>query len=81
VAGRWRGYITDEFCRAKGAIPDHWKCVQTCMRKGRRPMLAVGDKLYWIAGLERIHGDRDKKVTVAGHLDTATKVLTVAGGR
>ena len=80
VRGRWRGYITDEFCRTRGATADHWKCVQDCMKKGRRPMLAVGDKLYWIAGLERIRGDRNKKVTVYGHLDTATGILTVAGG-
>jgi eukaryotic-like serine/threonine-protein kinase len=76
--GRWQGYLTDESCKTRGAVDDHWECAQVCMRKGYRPMLAVDGALYYLAGVERIHGDRNRRVVVEGTLDTAARTITVS---
>jgi hypothetical protein len=78
LTGRWRGYITDERCKERGAVDDHWDCVQACMRQGFRPLLAVEDKLYRLVGVERIRGNRNRPVVVEGTLDPATNTITVA---
>ncbi len=79
VTGRFEGYVTDERCKEKGATDDHWDCAQTCQRKGYKLLFYTGGKLYTLVGVERIRGDKDRKVTVDGRLDLRTSTLTVLG--
>src|SRR6185436_19849620 len=78
IPGRWAGYLTDESCKVRGAVNDHWECVQVCMRKGFRPMLEVGGTLYYLSGVERVRGERNRRVVVEGTLDTVTRTITVS---
>ncbi len=77
VTGRFEGYVTDEKCKELGATDDHWDCAQTCQRKGYKLLFYTGGKLYTLVGVERIRGDKDRKVVVDGRLDLRTKTLTV----
>jgi hypothetical protein len=77
VAGRWSGYITDESCKQRGGVAGHWSCAQVCMRKGFRPLLDVNGTLYRLDGVQRVRGDKNGKVTVAGTLDPATATIHV----
>lgn len=77
VTGRFEGYVTDERCKEKGATDDHWACAQSCQRKGYKLLFYTGGKLYTLVGVERIRGDKDRKVTVDARLDLRTSTLTV----
>ncbi len=77
ITGRFQGYVTDERCREKGAVDDHWECAQTCRRKGHRLLFYTGGKLYTLVGVDRIRGNKDRKVTVEARIDLTTNTLTV----
>lgn len=77
VAGRFEGYVTDERCKEKGATDDHWDIAPTCQRKGYKLLFYTGGKLYTLVGVERIRGDKNRKVVVDGRLDLRTNTLTV----
>jgi hypothetical protein len=47
------------------------------MRKGFRLLLDVNGTLYHLDGVQRVRGDRNAKVTVAGTLDPATATIHV----
>lgn len=81
VTGRFVGYVTDERCKEKGAIDDHWECAQTCRRKGHKLLFYTGGKLYTLVGVERIQGNKDRKVTVDARLDLASSTLTILNPR
>ena len=78
--GRWVGYVTDDACREKGAVSDHGSCLAVCLRRGRRPMIAIDGGLYWLKGLDHIGGMHDRRVVVEGQLDLDRRTLTVASG-
>jgi serine/threonine-protein kinase len=77
VTGRFEGYVTDESCKKKGATDDHWDCAQICQRKGYKLLFYTGGKLYTLVGVERIRGDKNRKVMVDGRLDLRANTLTV----
>ncbi len=80
IVGQWLGYITDESCKKYGAVDDHWDCALVCMRKGYRPLFYTQGKLFSLVGVERISGNKNRKVLVNGTLDLETSTLTAAGG-
>jgi hypothetical protein len=80
VHGRWTGYVTDDACREKGAVSDHGQCLESCLRRGHRPLIAIDGQLYALVGLERIRGQNDRKVVVEGQIDPARRIVTVSAG-
>ncbi|HET8645944.1 MAG TPA: hypothetical protein VFO85_10665, partial [Vicinamibacteria bacterium] len=80
VRGRWTGYVTDDLCRAKGAARDHGQCLETCLRRGRQPLISIDGELYQLVGLERIRGLHDRRVVVEGQLDLRRRALVVTAG-
>ena len=80
LSGRWTGFLTDTFCRDKGAQSDHGQCLETCLRRGGQPLLAVDGQFYRLVNFDRIRGLHDKAVVVEGQLDLERRVLIVASG-
>ena len=80
LGGRWAGYVTDEFCREKGAVQDHGQCLEVCLRRGRQALIAIDGQLYKLVGIERIRGLHDRRVVVEGQLDFERRTLTVSSG-
>jgi serine/threonine-protein kinase len=74
----WEGYLTDDRCRQHGAVPNHARCMERCLREGARPLFYAKGKLYFLEAIERIEGDRDGVVLFQGSLDPAGRTITVA---
>jgi serine/threonine-protein kinase len=73
----WEGYLTDSNCRVRGAVDNHWRCLERCLREGARPMFYSKGRLYSLRGLERIAGDRNRTVAFEGWLDPKTNIISV----
>ena len=69
-AESWTGTISDEHCGAKhvGASEADQKCVDTCTKKGAKPVFVVGDKVLKIDNPDAVKGHEGHKVTVTGNL-------------
>lgn len=78
--GRWTGHLTDDLCREKGAVSDHGRCLEVCLRRGQRPLILIDGRLYRLTGIERVRGLHDRRVVVEGELDPGTRTLTVTAG-
>jgi serine/threonine-protein kinase len=81
LSGRWTGFVTDSFCREKGAVNDHGQCLETCLRRGGQPLISVDGQIYRLVNFDRISGLHDRRVVVEGQLDLDRRVLIVASGR
>jgi hypothetical protein len=80
LSGRWMAFITDDSCREKGAVSDHGQCLESCLRRGRQPLIAIDGQLYKLIGLDRIRGLHDRRVVVEGQLNLDRRTFTVSSG-
>ena len=65
------GTVSDSMCGAKHAMPDAAACTRSCVGKGSKYALVVGDKVYQLdttdkAALETLDKRAGDKVTVTG---------------
>jgi hypothetical protein len=64
--GKWTGFISDDDCGVKGNNKDHAACAKSCVKRGAKPVLVVGDKVYAISNPKKIEKFIGDEVTVTG---------------
>jgi hypothetical protein len=79
MAGDWTGYVVDKSCAAKKEMWTNTACVERCVSRGEKLVLATEDgKIYQIADQDKVKSHGGHKVTITGTMDGDTiKVQSV----
>jgi hypothetical protein len=76
--GKWKGFISDSDCGAKGNSKDHAACAKKCVKNGAKPVFVVGDKVYAISNPEKVAKFVGDEVTITGSItDDTVEIETV----
>jgi len=66
--GKWKGFIGDDDCGKKGNNIEHAGCAKSCIKRGAKPVLVIGDKVYAISNPKKVETFIGDEVTITGTL-------------